>query len=492
MNDVGFNSDEAVYSGQAATLAGHEEFSNYFSVFRAHPILFQFIVSIVYQSFGVLDVSARFISAIFGIATVAVTYYVGKTLYNRHVGMLSALILALLPYHIIISRQALVDVPFSFFFTLTLLFVAKFLTQDTRNNVASGALSSFKIDRFGHGREIWLYAIGACAGLSFLSKEVGVLTLIVAIGYLQIRHKLGARNLALILVSFIVAISPFVISIFMEGEAANNAFLYSQWQLNRPPNHSYSFYPEVLVGSLGYVLMGLVILTAGYVLVKRSAKCSGALLLFWISIPFLFFQIWPTKGFYYMVPLIPALVILGTSFLFSDWMKKIRYSQIVTILLMPLIFLSTNYVIMHLVGAPSNKFLAGSGGIPLGRETAQWIKENTPEGSVFMTIGPTMANLIKFYANRDALPLSINPNPGKHNPSYTPIINPDLMIRNGQIHYIVYDMYSAARTEHFANKLLYYADKFNAQLIHAEHSSYRNASGPAKPVTEIYVVNGVK
>ena len=138
--------------------------------------------------------------------------------------------------------------------------------------------------------------------------------------------------------------------------------------------------------------------------------------------------------------------------------------------------------------------MAGSGGIPYAREAALWIKENTPEGSVFMTIGPTIGNVIKFYANSDTLALSINPNPAKHNPSYSPIINPDLMIRNGQIQYLIYDVYSATRTQHFADKLNYYVDKYDAQLIHSEYKKYYNPETKKvilKPLILVYVINGI-
>ena len=40
MTRFGLNSDEAVYIGQAANLAGIEQLSDHFSVFRAHPLLF--------------------------------------------------------------------------------------------------------------------------------------------------------------------------------------------------------------------------------------------------------------------------------------------------------------------------------------------------------------------------------------------------------------------------------------------------------------------
>ena len=53
-----------------------------------------------------------------------------------------------------------------------------------------------------------------------------------------------------------------------------------------------------------------------------------------------------------------------------------------------------------------------------------WVKANVPEGATFMTIGPSMANIVQFYGHRKAYGLSISPNPLRRNPSYDPLDNP--------------------------------------------------------------------
>ena len=100
IGDQGFNSDEAIYSGQAGSLAGLEEFNQHFSLFRAHPLLLQFFISIAFTLFGVSDVIARIIPVIFGVATILVTYFVAKNLFNINTAIVSTLILSILPYHI--------------------------------------------------------------------------------------------------------------------------------------------------------------------------------------------------------------------------------------------------------------------------------------------------------------------------------------------------------------------------------------------------------
>lgn len=44
---MGFNSDEAVHAGQAAGIAVHSALAPYSPVFRAHPLFFQTVLSLV-------------------------------------------------------------------------------------------------------------------------------------------------------------------------------------------------------------------------------------------------------------------------------------------------------------------------------------------------------------------------------------------------------------------------------------------------------------
>ena len=76
LNALGFNSDEAVYAGQAAAIAGNPQLSTLFPVFRAHPLLFQMAVSLMYRV-QVSDLTPRLLAVAFGLATVAVGYAAG-------------------------------------------------------------------------------------------------------------------------------------------------------------------------------------------------------------------------------------------------------------------------------------------------------------------------------------------------------------------------------------------------------------------------------
>ncbi|MEM2303693.1 MAG: glycosyltransferase family 39 protein [Candidatus Bathyarchaeia archaeon] len=153
IDQVGFNGDEAVYAGQAATLAGYREYANHFSLVRAHPLLFQFFVSIIYR-FTISDVAARVISAVFGVLTVYLVHELGGILFDKRVGLLASIFMSLLPYHVIVSRQALLEPTLTFFFTLTIWLFWKYQLK------RSAMLA---------------YLVGVSSALTFLSKEVGIL-----------------------------------------------------------------------------------------------------------------------------------------------------------------------------------------------------------------------------------------------------------------------------------------------------------------------------
>ena len=116
----------------------------------------------------------------------------------------------------------------------------------------------------------------------------------------------------------------------------------------------------------------------------------------------------------------------------------------------------------------SGEFLAGSGGVPGGREAGRWMEANIPEGAKLMTVGPSMANILQFYGHREARGLSVSPNPLHRNPSYEAIVNPDQAIRGGEIQYLVWDSFSASRSTFFSDSLLRYADRYNGRIVHTE------------------------
>jgi hypothetical protein len=110
---------------------------------------------------------------------------------------------------------------------------------------------------------------------------------------------------------------------------------------------------------------------------------------------------------------------------------------------------------------------------------------------VLLTIGPSMANILQFYGHRRAYGLSVSLNPLRRNPTYVPLRNPDRSIRRGELQYVVWDAFSAARSPGFASRLLRYADRYHGRVVASESVPVTTRAGARTntPVVVIYEVH---
>ncbi len=474
LGSLGFNSDEAVYAGQGAAIAQDPALKEFFPIFRSHPLLFQVVLGVIFR-FGVHDLTGRLAAVATGVGTVYLVYRLGKLLYGEKAGILAAAFLAVMPYHVVVTRQVLLDGPMTLFSTLTLYLMARFAASQ---------------------RPAWLYAAGAGMGLTFLAKETGIVLLGAVYAFLALSSsiRLRLRDLALSTLTMFLILAPYPMTLALAGGGGTRTTQqYLLWQLSRRPNHEWSFYPATVTPAIGL----LVVLAAalGFWLLRHERSWREALLLSWITIPFLFFQSWPVKGFHYLLLVAPPIAILAGRTL-GRWEPSPRWASGRGSAALPLA--AAGLVLLTLLlpawqrvhPASTGTFLAGSGGVPGGREAGEWLRENSPEGATLMTIGPSMANILRFYGHREAFGLSVSPNPLHRNPAYQPIRNPDFEIRTGEIQYLVWDAYSAGRSSFFSEKILRYAERYNGRAVHTEAVEVTTPDGETtmKPVIIIYEV----
>jgi 4-amino-4-deoxy-L-arabinose transferase-like glycosyltransferase len=364
------------------------------------------------------------------------------------------------------------DVPLSFFATLTLFFVIRYLRRE---------------------RDIYLlYFIGAASGLSFLSKEVGIFVLIASIVSLTLARKCSIKKLAIIMGSFLLATSPFWIPILTIQEAQQTALSYWQWQTSRDQNQPDIFYLEILFrDALGFVLTGLFVVSLLYLWKGGKLKDPMIIaLLTWIGATLLLFQLLPIKGFHFAQSLVPPFVLLSFSVLDGDWSKRVGRHRMLVIVLIPLILFTSGPVFNYLFQIYTPP-LAGSGGIPYVRESAIWIRDNVPGNSIILALDATTANIIKFYANKEVFSLHSN-----KNPAYTQIGNPDLYILNDQIRYLVLQPYIVENYPHLkeeVDQLTDLAKKYGAVPVHIENETYTGMSGEIliRPAVIIYSLDRI-
>jgi 4-amino-4-deoxy-L-arabinose transferase-like glycosyltransferase len=476
LDEVGVNSDEAVYAGQGASIAGRADFEPLFPIFRAHPLLFQSVVSLGYRLGGDVTV-ARGMSAVVGVATVYATFRLGRLLYGNAAGLVAALLLAVMAYNVVVTRQVLLDGPMVLLTTLALLMLAHF-----------GASGNVR----------WLYATAGVLGLAALTKETSIL-LVGAIYVFfalapDIRVSLRAAGIATGLLLFVVVQYPLVLRLAGSTRTGGH---YLAWQLFRRPNHTWTFYAEVVPASIGIGV--LVAAVAGLVALRGQHGWRETLLLSWIVVPTLFFELWPVKGYSYLLPIAPAIAVLAGRAI-ARWPTSIGWGRVRRLPRPLTVALPAVGIALTLLGstwhriAPTSSavLLAGAGGLPGGREAGRWLGANVPPGAQLMTIGPSMANILAFYGHRQSFGLSVSPNPLTRNPSYVPLINPDRAIREGRVQYAAWDAYSASRSPFFARELLRYVERYRGRVVHQQTRTMRTDLGRAaqRPLIVIYVLRG--
>jgi 4-amino-4-deoxy-L-arabinose transferase-like glycosyltransferase/putative flippase GtrA len=500
MTSVGLNNDEAVYAGQGAALAGDPVDSTLFAIFRAHPLLVQFLFSIPYRLIGVNDITPRLIAVAFGVAGVALCYATANLLYGRRAGLIAAAVLAFMPYHVIVTRQALLDGPETTLFLLAVYMLTRFcLTQRSR----------------------WLYSAAFAAGMTVLAKETAILLVPVVGAFLLLtpQIRVGFRRLVVSGLIFVIAVAPYPASILIgKGTSAAQSFLL--WQILRQPNHTWTFYADVLPSAMGPLI--LIAAAAGLVIAIRQAGWQDRLLVAWIGVPIAFFELWPVKGFQYLLPISPAVAILvGLTFdrLFrraagaaepapaparavpdSDRIPaeptaagrsmRPRLAGLAAALLVVTVASIAVPTALAVNSTTMTSSLAGTGGLPGGREAGLWIRDNVPQGAVFLTEGPTLANIVEFYGQRRAYGLSVSPNPLRRNPAYDPINNPDRALQLDQIQYIATDVWSAQRSAFFDTLLRRYVARYHGHLVYEQRAQVRDYSGNVSTgvVIQIYEV----
>jgi hypothetical protein len=483
---TGFNSDESVYTGSASSLAGDGTLHSMFPVFRAHPLLFQVLLSLVLRIHET-DFAARAFAAAIGVAAVAMTFLLGCRLYGRRAGLLAALLLAVMPYHVIVSRQVLLDGLMTLCATAALYCVARYC---------------------GGCGPRWLLAAAGLMGASILTKETSVVLLGALYAFFALSRPVRARWRHILLALGVTGaeVIAWPLALRASGQAKTGQS-YLLWQLFRRPNHGPWFYATVLPSWIGPAV--LIAALIGLIRLRRDATWREPLLLAWVIVPVLFFTLWPVKGFEYLLPVAPALAVLAgrTLSVASIWVPRARRvadrlarttsrwpwlpgsatGALVVISALSLAIPTWD----RIQPSAASTYLAGTGGVSGGRQAGQWILRTVPPGARLLAIGPSMANILEFYGHHQVSALSVSPDPRDRNPSYVPVPNADLALREGDFQYVVWDSYSAARSPLFARHARRLISKFHGVAVFTATIAVRGRRGSdvAEPVIVIYEVH---
>lgn len=245
-----------VYSfrGLIQTLGLKEPVSAFLPIVWRDPLIFYLV--------------SRILSAFMGALTVIPVYLCAKKLFGVRVAYLSAVILAIFPYHVHASHFALIDVPMTFWFTWSVY---------------------FSVMVFYEKKYVYYLLAGVFAGLATSTKYNGAFAL-VFLGFTQLLMLSGNKNTLINLIKgMLVSTFAFVLVFFISMPYALldfNTFIRNDspkgalWQFSNVGKVSLrSYFPQLVqdatskfINDFGYSLIILFDLYIFYLLFSKKTK----------------------------------------------------------------------------------------------------------------------------------------------------------------------------------------------------------------------------
>jgi hypothetical protein len=267
-----------------------------------------------YPQWSKMYLIGRSLTVAMGVGTVGATYALGSRLWGRRAGLLAALVLAVIPLHAQHSHWLTVDVPATFWVTLSLLWTARLATGDARPLRAA-------------------LLAGVFAGLATATKYNMALVLLPLVivcllhspadGKESSNKGKRGRFLAIGIVSAVVAFLVACPGAVLESGRFVHDLRFEAVHVNNPDDPTFKdtgsgFVYQItqnLNSGLGLPLLILVLASVGYVLFRRE-RGDGLLAAF--ALPyFLLISFAAVRYARYVVPLLPV-VALWAGRLLSD------------------------------------------------------------------------------------------------------------------------------------------------------------------------------
>jgi len=302
----------------------------------------------------------RFWSALLGTLTVILVFLIGRRLYGSGAAVGAAVLTAVVPIHVLLSHYATVDVPVTFFITLSFYFSTMLLAK---------------------GKTRYYLLSGAAAGLAAGTKYNGALVLLplIAARFLTGNRRAKARWLvAGILTSAVVFFitTPFLISdftIFIRDLKSQSSYLLESGHpggvfMKTSPGFFYQLRSNLYyAGGRWFWFLSLAGLVGCFIRHRRS----DLILLPWIIPYFILISIPVVKFARFILPLTPFLA-LGAGALLQMRLPGRRSQRLVRILF------SVGIIWILLISLGYLRTLAG----PDPRITAnRWLREFLPAGT---------------------------------------------------------------------------------------------------------------
>lgn len=344
--------------------------------------LIESVAPLLWQDPAIFYFLARLVSAIAGVATVGLTYFSGKKLFDKKTGLVAALFLSLSTLHVDQSHYALLDVSLTFWITLSFLFSILVLEKGRiRDCLLAGLFAGFAASTKYHGALVVISIIVAhflrVVAARRISQPDG----------LTRQRRAGAKPVGFsfggLLLAGIVAIAGFLIGT-PYALLDRKTFLFKEdargflWQLQNMQGHLgaeaangwWFHFSITLRRALGPALLGLAVL--GILLALYRHRRRDLLLLSFPIFYFLYVGSWTVVYGRFMIPILPMLCLLAAGAIFPI-VKKFKNSNLVLGALAGLALLQPTLEVVR-----DDRILTQTDTRTLAKS---WIDENLPSQS---------------------------------------------------------------------------------------------------------------
>ncbi len=338
------------------------------------PPLAVWVTAFFYKIFGINEFAARLFSALCGIGTVLVTYFLGRKLLGRWVGFLGALVLLSSSHYIHYVRFGMTDGPLTFFLTL--------------------ALYLFWL---GYEKNRFLIFSGVAIGLAIMTKSFAGL-LIFPIVWIYCawaeEFEILARSSYWIGVMIAVAIAlPWNIfeMVINRGQYMNEAWLKHlsrAWTSLEGHQGNFYYYIRIMVNKYHpWVLVAIV--SAPFFLFKAIKERTSEIIFLTVWMVFIFglVTLMQTKIDWYILPVYPALS-LSVGYLLAKIFKE---DQKHFVRLMFIVIMALHVPYSHIFDYDYSRDLKG---------IAPLVRQSVPPKQILYLYNYHEVNAVSFYMDR--------------------------------------------------------------------------------------------